>query len=151
MKGSAIYTDGAVTRNGAPNALAAWGIVHVLDGKEHFRSNGLVVTDPYHHDYVGAERHTNNTAEISAVYWAMRTAIALGVERAVIVSDSKHAVAMVKGEMSAHKNKALVRQARALYIENAQRFRFRWVKGHAGHRWNELADKLAGEALGRTS
>jgi ribonuclease HI len=28
---------------------------------------------------------------------------------------------------------------------------FRWVKGHAGHQWNERCDELAGQAMARSN
>jgi ribonuclease HI len=31
------------------------------------------------------------------------------------------------------------------------RVTFRWVKGHAGHQWNEWCDELAGQAMARSN
>ena len=34
------------------------------------------------------------------------------------------------------------------FVRTPHSVKFRWIKGHAGHEWNEICDKLSKEAAG---
>jgi ribonuclease HI len=146
-----IYTDGSVTaqRKISRDLLATWAFVVV--GREklkdhrsgevvHWRS-GWVETDFRSEQYVGAEKHTNNTAELSAIYWALFYLHRNGIKEARLYSDSLYSIRAAQGG-PAGKNRELIKKIRELYIPKPM-YRLRWVKGHAGFQFNELADRLA--------
>jgi ribonuclease HI len=116
---------------------------------------------------------SNNTAELTAIGEAFRwvSALCLEVEagrrpsdfgEVVCRYDSEYAAKSVTGEFNGKKNTALIGRVRVAYrgAQAALRrlggqgqtrsIRFKHVKGHAGHRWNEKADELANEGLVRT-
>ena len=102
-------------------------------------------------EYIGAQKATNNTGELTAVYYALargaRTARAgTGVR---ILSDSKLATYTplhYTGRWRARRNKALVAVNKAAY-EALRRWgvhvSFEHVRAHTGHAMNERADALA--------
>ena len=135
-----VYTDGSALRNPAgPMGWAWWNML----------------TDE--RNYGGAMMGTNNIGELSAVLDALR--FHRNVMNLVIRSDSQYAIncstAWVKGwvakgwrkaDKKPVNNLALVR---AIYDEIEYKksqggsVRFEWVKGHAGHKGNEICDTLA--------
>ncbi|EOD34746.1 hypothetical protein EMIHUDRAFT_228253 [Emiliania huxleyi CCMP1516] len=90
---------------------------------------GPVVTSPVHAAFVGARKHTNNTAELSALAELFRsllhTAPRPAGSRGVVRTDSEYAMASSRHEVT-----------------------WRHVKGHSGHKWNDYVDKQAD--LGRS-
>jgi ribonuclease HI len=81
--------------------------------------------------------------EIQGVIAGLSVAIEMGLHEGDIevVSDSQYTLGIGNGSYSPTKNleeaarlRALVRQAGAAT---------RWVRGHAGERWNEVCDELA--------
>lgn len=130
-----VYTDGACSGNPGPGGWA-W----VIPGGR-YRS--------------GAARHTTNQR--------MELAAALDAAREIdgrleIVSDSTYVVNcfrnrwwegwLRRGWINSKKqpvaNRDLWEPLVAAY--QAREITFRWVKGHAGNKWNDLADRLAVEA-----
>lgn len=100
---------------------------------------------------------TNQIAELMAV----RDAILAhpGQETLVIESDSQYAIKCssvwlrgwkAKGWRTTNgqpvKNLPLIKQIDAAITARAGKVEFRWVRGHAGNRHNEIADRLAGAA-----
>lgn len=138
-----IYTDGACSGNPGPGG---WGLVCITDGDEShpFRTSR------------GYRKTTNNRMEIMAVLHALdmpRTA-RTDIE---IISDSQYVTnAINKGWLDKWVAKEFAGTANAdlwdtLYVKLNQIRRkhnvtFTWVKGHAGNRWNEMADRLAVKA-----
>lgn len=124
-----IFTDGACIRN--PGGDGGWGFVAVRDGKKIAEFCG---PDP---------ATTSNRAELKAV---VRALLWLAPDAsAIIVSDSEYAVKVLSGEYRAKANLDLIEEARALMQE--RQIKFRWVRGHAGNRWNEYADALAAQGM----
>ena len=156
-----LYTDGAVRGNGTPQARASWAYVAVWrekpmqhqTGETRWERAGLVETDPkVVPDFIGAEKHTNNTGELSAIYWALRflqSPMAPPEWPAFVMTDSKYAISMIRGEKAVHANKELVRKIRKLYfgLREKQVVTLKWVKGHVGIKFNERADELATKVL----
>lgn len=132
-----VYTDGACRGNPGPGG---WGWV-VPDGPW---ANGA---DP---------ETTNQRMELQAVLDALRT-----IEGAVeVVSDSTYVVNcfndgwwkgwLKRGWKNSKKepvaNRDIWEPLIELYRSRADELTFRWVKGHAGNEWNDIADRLAVEA-----
>ena len=143
-----LYTDGACPKNQnmALGVPAGWGVA-VVDGdqcrQELFCPVELNKKSAF---FLGATICSNNTAELSAVCEAL---LWLGENEpgreAAICYDSDYAANIAQGLFKAHKNPELAARASALHdAVGAQRpLQFIHVKGHSGHRWNDLADELA--------
>jgi len=132
-----IYTDGACRGN--PGA-GGWGAVLVCDGKEKELSGGEAVT-------------TNNRMELLAAISAL-SALKYPCE-VTLTSDSKYLVDAIekgwavswreKGWRRADKSPALNPDLweKLLDLLEIHDVTFVWVKGHAGHPYNERCDVLA--------
>lgn len=132
-----VYTDGACSGNPGPGGWA-WA---TPEGQ--FRS--------------GAAPHTTNQRmEIQAVLEAVTTLEG----RLEVVSDSSYVINcfrdrwwqgwIAKGWKNSQRkpvaNRDLWEPLITAYLNNPDRIRFRWVKGHSGDPMNDLVDKLAVEA-----
>ena len=132
-----IYTDGACRGN--PGA-GGWGAVLVCDGREKELSGGEAVT-------------TNNRMELMAAISAL-SALKFPCE-VTLTSDSKYLVDAIekgwavswreKGWRRADKSPALNPDLweKLLELLEIHKVTFVWVKGHAGHPYNERCDVLA--------
>ena len=132
-----VYTDGACRGNPGPGG---WGWI-VPDGPW---ANGA---DP---------DTTNQRMELMAVLDALRTLEG----RVEVVSDSTYVVNcfrdrwwegwLKRGWKNSKKepvaNRDLWEPLVDLYRSREDDITFRWVKGHAGNEWNDIADRLAVEA-----
>lgn len=141
-----VFTDGGAHNNDGPNkGIGGWGVVILKDGNELTRLSG------------GAKDTTNNRMELLALCYALRWLIKNGYaeEETTIQSDSQYTQNTVttwmygwakKGWRTASgdpvKNVDIVQILYDLYPKvNVKEYK--WVKGHAGHKWNELCDALA--------
>lgn len=137
---TAVYTDGCTIPN--PGA-GGWAVVAI--------ANGRVVSERQGH----ARHTTNNRMEIQALIEAFRMLPTdTGAE---VFSDSQLSVRTLTEWAPAWRragwrrsrggiaNLDLVREALELF-EERPKCRLRWIRGHAGHRWNERADELANAA-----
>ncbi len=132
-----IYTDGACSGNPGPGG---WGAVLVSDKHEKELSGG-------------EENTTNNRMELTAVISAL-SALKRPCD-VTVYTDSKYVVdAIEKGWakkwqsnnwMRSNKDKALNPDLWQQLLDklNIHNVSFIWVKGHAGHEFNERCDKLA--------
>ncbi len=132
-----IYTDGACRGN--PGA-GGWGAVLVCDGREKELSGGEAET-------------TNNRMELIAAISAL-SALKFPCE-VTLTSDSKYLVDAIekgwavswreKGWRRADKSPALNPDLweKLLELLEIHDVTFVWVKGHAGHPYNERCDALA--------
>ena len=137
MKHVDIYTDGACRGN---PGKGGWGAVLVYKGVEKELSGGERMT-------------TNNRMELSAVIAAL-SALREPCE-ITLTSDSKYVVDAVtkgwakswkaKGWKKADKSPALNSDLwdKLLSLLDYHTVTFVWVKGHAGHPYNERCDALA--------
>lgn len=149
MKNVSIYTDGACKGN--PGA-GGYGTILVYNGREKELTSGFVET-------------TNNRMELTAAIVGLE---ALKEPCSVILySDSKYLVdSVIKGWVYNWQKKNWKKSdgSHALNVDLWQKLlpllekhcvEFVWVKGHAGHAYNERCDALAvssaekAQALGR--
>tara|TARA_Y100000746_G_scaffold219795_1_gene217629 strand:- start:112 stop:564 length:453 start_codon:yes stop_codon:yes gene_type:complete len=135
MKEVIIYTDGAAKGN---PGKGGYGTVLISGNHEKQLSQGYLLT-------------TNNRMELMAVI--------IGLEslnqkcNVLIYSDSKYVVDSVekawlfgweKKGFKGKKNQDLWKRFLAVY--KSHNIKLKWVKGHAGNKYNEICDKLAVEA-----
>lgn len=132
-----IYTDGACSGNPGPGG---WG--------------AILVSGSHEKELCGGEKQTtNNRMELTAVISAL-----LALKRpckVTLYTDSKYIVdAITKGWarkwqknnwMRTNKDKALNSDLwqQLLDLLEVHQVEFIWVKGHAGHEYNERCDQLA--------
>lgn len=132
-----IYTDGACHGNPGPGG---WGAV--LRFGEHEKQ------------ILGGDRHTtNNRMELTAAIEALAVLTVPG-SRVQLWTDSQYVRNGITSWISGWKRKGW-KTAAGQPVKNDDLWRrldelagrftidWRWVKGHAGHEGNELADKLA--------
>lgn len=137
MKKINIYTDGACSGNPGPGG---WGAVLVYNNIEKELS--------------GAEKNTtNNRMELTAVIMALK-ALKEPCE-VVLTTDSKYVCDAInkqwvygwqknnwrKADKKPALNVDLWQELLALLEKHS--VEFIWVKGHNGHKYNEICDKLA--------
>ncbi len=137
MKHVDIYTDGACRGN---PGIGGWGAVLVYQGHEKELSGGERET-------------TNNRMEMTAVIEAL-SALKEPCE-VTLTSDSKYVIDALqlgwargwraRGWKKADKSAALNPELweRLLALTERHKITYVWVKGHAGHSYNERCDKLA--------
>lgn len=131
-----IYTDGACLGNPGPGG---WACVVIIGDKERQMSGGQKNT-------------TNNRMELIGVINGLRAL--RGPHIVTIYSDSQYVTnAINKGWLKSWKANGWTRNGDEL--KNAELWKeldallqkhvtqFVWVKGHAGHYYNEICDKLA--------
>ena len=123
-----IHTDGSCLLNPGPGG---WGAVIAGEGGATSKISG------------GERSTTNNRMEIVAVIEALES-IPQGAS-AVVHSDSEYVVKTMTKGWKRNANKDLwERLERAAAARNVE---FRWVRGHAGNKGNEMADRLAVNAM----
>ena len=136
MKIIRIYTDGACRGNPGPGG---WGVL-ILKDKEEIKLNG------------GQNDTTNNQMELTAVIKALD--FFSESSELEIFTDSKYVMDgiteyikkwKVNGWKTASKkpvkNSDLWKQLD--YLTTQHSIKWNWVKGHSGHRENDIADELA--------
>ena len=141
--------------------MARQGKARELKLREHSRA-GIsethsrcrhIVTDTQQPGYIGAERPTNNTGELTAIAQALEYILADRSGRPVLVRyDSLYAGNMAAGKWRPRKNKVLVSHVRRLWTRAHTHLHGRlWtshVYGHSNHQWNDRADALASQGRG---
>ena len=168
-----IYPDGSCLNNqrssgreSGNNATnkAGWGFVvtnnvpgvsfkNTEQLKEVDYGYGRIITEQEDHEYVGCEKATNNTAEITAIIqsllWVYKHEEMTNFP-IIIRPDSDYAINQIQGRNATKKNIQLVINARKLLAAiNSNRDHtvgpivFKHVKAHSGEKWNEKADELA--------
>lgn len=136
------YTDGACAGNPGPGGF---GVV-ILDNEKNFLYNYKK----------GSEKTTNNREELKAILYCL---IKFGKEENTIVySDSAYSVNTfndwmfrwannnwIKSDKKTPENLDIIKVYYDLW-QQGYRINLQKVKGHAGDKYNEMADKLAVEA-----
>ncbi|MEP5763134.1 MAG: ribonuclease HI [Halieaceae bacterium] len=140
MKTVEVFTDGACRGNPGPGG---WGALLRYDGKERELWGGEADT-------------TNNRMELSAAIEALR---ALKEPcQVVLTTDSQYVRKGITEWIEAWKNRGWRTAAKkpvknvdlwqALDAESGRhQIDWHWVKGHSGHRENEIADCLANRGI----
>jgi ribonuclease HI len=131
-----IYTDGAARGNPGPGGYGAL----MVSGKHRKELSE------------GFRKTTNNRMELLAVIVALESLKLTGLF-VTIYTDSKYVCESIekkwvfnweKTNFKGKKNADLWQ--RFLKIFHKHHVSMRWIKGHAGHKENEICDKLATEA-----
>lgn len=138
MKHYTLYADGSSLNNGHPNARGGWAFICVPKDNE---------LETYEHAG-GVKGATNNQMEITAVIKAFRY---IGNEPAYVevVTDSNYVVrgasewlpGWIKKNFKDVKNPDYWKQL--IEVAKPHKIKWTWVKGHAGHKYNEKCDRLA--------
>ena len=140
MKTVKIYTDGACRGN---PGLGGWGVLMVFEGNEKELFGGQKDT-------------TNNQMELKAAIEGLKAL----TEPCIVdlTTDSKYVMQGITGWIDNWQknnwktaNKKDVKN-KSLWIElynekSKQQINWHWVKGHSGHRENEIADELANKGI----
>lgn len=136
-----VYTDGACSSNGTSNARAGWGVFWGDDSEDN--ECGPVYGAP-----------TNNRGELIAVEKALEKAIAKGLKKIVVKTDSKLLIQSMDIWIHGWKRKGwktstgsdVLNKDILLKIDSLRekiQVKFIHVRGHAGIDGNEKADELA--------
>ena len=137
MKNVEIYTDGACSGNPGPGG---WGAVLIYNGVEKQLSGSEIET-------------TNNRMELSAVITALK--VLKEPCNVTLTTDSKYVCdAINKGWLNSWQKNSWKKADKKpvlnidlwqelLPLLDKHRVEFIWVKGHNGHKYNEICDKLA--------
>ena len=132
-----VFTDGSATPNPGPGGWAAvWVIDDEIQAEAHGREDAT----------------TNNRMELRALIEGVRL-VPEGTPT-VLWSDSNLAVRTVNEWAEGWKRRGWKRKSgpvenlelvKELYelLQSRPELEVRWIKAHAGHRWNEYADLLA--------
>lgn len=124
-----VWTDGCCLRN--PGGPGGWAAILVGDGVEIARATGY------------AKATTNNRMELAAAIGGLGLAADHHVRSACVVSDSQYVVFTATRGWRRRKNIDLWTSLDAIRGPDVT---WRWVRGHNGSAWNELADRLARQA-----
>ena len=126
-----IYTDGACDLH-AENRPGGWATILVTTDDEGKPINETLLSG-------GQEMTTNNQMELMAVIEGLKSLTE--PTKVTVVSDSKYVINTVTKGYQINANKELWQT----YFKVAEPHKIKWkfVKGHAGHSYNERCDKLA--------
>lgn len=137
MKEVEIYTDGACRGN---PGKGGWGAILVY-GKHEKELSG------------GEKETTNNRMELTAAIEAL--SVLREPCRITLTSDSQYLInGMTKGWAVSWRKNGWKKSDKSpalnsdlwqklLDLSETHEIKFVWIKGHAGHRYNERCDKLA--------
>jgi ribonuclease HI len=139
-----IYTDGACSGN---PGKGGWGAILMFKEHEKKISGGLKET-------------TNNQMEIRAVIEALKTI--KKPNEIIINTDSKYVMDGITKWINGWKKNGW-RTADRKPVKNSElwqeldeevgkhRIEWRWVKGHSGNKYNDIADELARHGIAKIS
>ena len=145
-----IYTDGSCKNNGNNDACGGWGFIAIINSDEE---------EPYA-QYGGEKSTTNNRMEMTAMieackyYEELLESLNEG-DSCIIYTDSAYihnCISQnwwkkwinnnwVNSKKEPVKNKDLWEKLIPYFLN--KNFSFRKIKGHAGYKYNEIADLLA--------
>jgi ribonuclease HI len=123
-----IYCDGSST-----GRVGIWGWGYVI-----VEESGDIIA----YGYGGGSLGTNNIGELSAAIsgleYVIDNKLATEVE---VVSDSQYVLGMIEEKSVPNKNLELIHWL--LHLKTHIKVKTKWVRGHSGDKYNEIADKLA--------
>lgn len=138
-----FYVDGSCRNNGKENSSGGFGVVITEDDK-------LLTTYSKQ-----SENTTNNREELKAILYVMLNYGTKNSNIPIVYSDSSYCVntfndwmfrweknGWIKSDNKIPENLDLI-QAYYNWYSKGYRINLKKIKGHAGHKWNEMADKLA--------
>lgn len=140
-----IYTDGSCLANGRTENTGGFGVVVVDED-----------TDELLYVYQKSSQNTtNNREELKAILYSLLKFGYNTIEPVVVYSDSAYCVntftnwmfgwarnGWIKSDKKTPENLDLIKTYYD-YLKAGYKIDLRKIKGHNGHKWNELADKLA--------
>ena len=136
-----IYTDGACSGN---PGIGGWGAVILIEDKEPIKLNG------------GSKETTNNKMELMAAIKALDhfdqpSTITLTTDSEYVRKGITEWIEnwKVRGWKTASKKPVKNKELWELLdnLDNKHNVNWKWVKGHSGHRENEIADELANKGI----
>ena len=148
-----IYTDGSAHPNPGPGGF---GVI-VLDNDEKIQY--------IYNKQFEKEKVTNNQMELKAILYAfLNYGVNINTNEftnniPIVYSDSNYCVQTFNSWMFSWANNGWIKSDKKIpenldlikayynWYQKGYRIDLRKVKGHAGHKWNEMADKLATGAL----
>jgi ribonuclease HI len=145
-----IYTDGSALKSGK----GGFGVV-VCEGKPNQEPEDYKLIAAYSER---AEATTNNRMEMSSVLYALKVygAAADDFTCPIVYSDSMYTINSFTTWIKSWRrngwtrygggtleNLDLIQEYDDLTERQGRSIELRYVKGHNGHKWNELADDLA--------
>ena len=132
-----VYTDGACSGN---PGIGGWGAVILIDENDPINLNG------------GTINVTNNQMELTAAtealkYFTERSMINLHTDSKYVKEGIEYWIVNWKKNGWKTASKKPVKN-KALWIKlnnqiERHTIHWQWIKGHAGHKYNEIADHLA--------
>ena len=131
MNKLSVYTDGACSGNPGPAGI---GVLLYYKGSRKEISN-----------YIGEA--TNNIAELTAIKVGLSCLTKFDL-RTTVYTDSKYCIGMLAGNWKGTKNLELIAEIKEILTKFSD-LRFQWIKGHSGNHGNEVADRLATNAIER--
>jgi ribonuclease HI len=131
-----LYTDGSARGNPGPGG---YGTILAYNGHEKELSGGFRIT-------------TNNRMELLAVIKGLE-ALKKPNQEVLVYADSKYVVnAVMQGWLANWEKKDFYKKKnvdlwkRFLTVYRQHKVKLTWVRGHAGHLYNERCDQLATQA-----
>lgn len=145
-----IYTDGSFPWPTDPeyrsdDVTGAWSYVLL------FKDVTIEKSGTYSRD--NDVKSTNNRCEMMGIIKALESVQRnklITFDTITVFTDSQYAKGAISGENKARKNLDLVMRGRNVVTDlsnSGSSITFQWVKGHAGDKYNEIADGLANAAL----
>ena len=145
---SVLSCDGSATTG--PNIdVSGWGFTVASSSSAALRDYcGPTVLDPNAPGYIGADHHSNNIGELSALYFALswvrdHVASSPSSPPIIIEYDSEYAAGVAQRHARGRTNLRLVLRVRHIFDLVARYVVFRKVESHTGQYLNERADHLA--------
>ena len=127
----------------AAHSRAGWGFTVARLGQATTLDYCGSVYDAGHVMHIGADVHTNNTAELSGLFATLRWIKRFGDAPVTIQYDSEYAIGVARGHLRPRRNLNLVLKVPAALLEIRTALHFQKIRAHSGHVLNDHADILA--------